>query len=212
MAMMDDALALAQSICWDEGYGYRIGGHAASYADGVDCGGLVFHCLHAAGYNVPDTSPGVRYMNGILSGIGFNVFPYTGNLGDLRHGDIITMVHYEGGSVTAGHTTFICRNINAYTDPSANSAATAVIPLAKVEGSSTRGHTTQGDHKKNGTGAYWEVWCHAFNRIYDPGTYLPTEVYVCRDPNYNPPTPMGDNLLLWMKILDTQHKRKFNNI
>ena len=211
MAMMDTALALAQSICWDEGYGYREGGHAASYADGVDCGGLVFHCLNYAGYSVADTSPGVRYMNGILSGIGFNVFQYDGNLDSLHHGDIITMVHYEGGVVIAGHTTFICRNINAYTDPSANSDATAVIPLAKVEGSSTRGHTTQGDHRRNGTGAYWEVWCHAFNELYDQGTYLPTEVYVCRDPNYTP-VPPDQQLYITLKILDTQKKRKFENI
>lgn len=212
MAMMDDALALAQSICWDEGYGYRIGGHAASYADGVDCGGLVFHCLHNAGYNVADTSPGVHNMPSILTGIGFTGSLYSGNLDDLRHGDIITMVHYVAGVVTDGHTTFICRNILAYSDASADSAATAVLPIAKVEGSSTRGHTTQGDHQKNGTGAYWEVWCHAFNHIYDPDVYDATDVYVWRDPNYNPPTPAGDDLLLWLKILDTQQKRKFNNI
>ena len=211
MAMMDDALALAQSICWDEGYGYRIGGHAASYADGVDCGGLVFHCLHNAGYNVPDTSPGVHDMPSILTSIGFTGALYSGNLDDLRHGDIITMVHYSGGVVTAGHTTFICRNILAYSDASADSAATAVLPIAKVEGSSTRGHTTQGDHQKNGTGAYWEVWCHAFNELYDQGTYLPTEVYVCRDPSYTP-VPPDQKLYFTLKVLDNQHKRKFQNI
>ena len=211
MAMMDTALALAQSICWDEGYGYRLGGHCASYADGTDCGGLVFHCLNAAGYNVSDTSPGVRNMNNILSGIGFNVFQYSGNVNDLRHGDIITMVHWEGGVVIAGHTTFICENIPAYTDPSADAATVATIAKAKVEGSSTRGHTTQGDHRKNGTGAYWEVWCHAFNEVYDQGTYLPTEVYVCRDPNYTP-TPPDQQLYFTLKVLDTQKKRKFNII
>ena len=211
MAMMDTALALAQSICWDEGYGYREGGHAASYADGVDCGGLVFHCLNYAGYNVADTSPGVRYMNGILSGIGFNVFQYNGDLNSLQHGDIITMVHYEGGVVIAGHTTFICRNILAYTDSSADSDNVDTIALAKVEGSSTRGHTTQGDHRKNGTGAYWEVWCHAFVNLYDSGTYLPTEVYVCRDPNYTP-TPPDQKLYFTLKVLDNQNKRKFQNI
>ena len=211
MAMMDDALALAQSICWDEGYGYREGGHCASYADGTDCGGLVFHCLNQAGYSVSDTSPGVRYMNGILSGIGFNVFQYSGNLSDLQHGDIITMVHWEGGVVIAGHTTFICENITAYTDPSADSDAVGTVSLAKVEGSSSRGHTAEGDHRKNGTGAYWEVWCHAFVNLYDSGTYLPTEVYVCRDPNYHPLSP-GTTAFLELKILDTQKKRKFQNI
>ena len=211
MAMMDTALALAQSICWDEGYGYREGGHAASYADGVDCGGLVFHCLNAAGYAVSDTSPGVRNMNGILSGIGFQVFQYSGNVSDLRHGDIITMVHYEGGVVIAGHTTFIAENIAAYSDPSADSDNVGTIPMAKVEASYTRGHTAQGDHMKNGTGAYWEVWCHAFVDVYDAGTYLPTEVFVCRDPNYNPPTP-DQRLFVELKILDVQQKRHYENI
>ena len=211
MAMMDQALTLAQNICWDEGYGYREGGHAASYSDGVDCGGLVFHCLNAAGYAVSDTSPGVRYMNGILSGIGFQVFQYSGNVSDLRHGDIITMVHYEGGVVIAGHTTFIAENIAAYSDPSADSDNVGTIPMAKVEASSTRGHTTQGDHRKNGTGAYWEVWCHAFVNVYDSGTYLPTEVFVCRDPNYNPPTP-DQRLFVELKILDVQQKRHYESI
>ena len=211
MAMMDTALALAQSICWDEGYGYNHGGHAASYADGVDCGGLVFHCLNYAGYNVADTSPGVRYMNGILSGIGFNVFQYNGDLNSLQHGDIITMVHWEGGVVIAGHTTFICKNIPAYTDPSADSDNVDIVSLAKVEGSADRGHSTPGDHRKNGTGAYWEVWCHAFVNLYNSGEYLPTEVYVCRDPNYVP-VPPDQQLYITLKILDTQKKRKFENI
>lgn len=212
--IMDHALALAQSICWDEGYGYRIGGHAASYADGVDCGGLVFHCLHDAGYNVSDTSPGVRNMPSILTGIGFNGFQYTGNVYDLKHGDIITMVHYSGGTVTAGHTCFICENITAYSDPNANSDATAIIPMAKVEASSTRGHSGQGDSRKNGTGAYWEVWCHKFNSVYDSSTYDPGDVYVWRDPSYSPtpPTPVVDMDIIFFKILDTQQKRMFNSI
>lgn len=187
MAMMDDALTLAQSICWDEGYGYRLGGHAASYADGVDCGGLVFHCLHNAGYSVSDTSPGVSNMPSILTGIGFVGTQYSGNVNDLEHGDIITMVHYNsGGQVVAGHTCFIAKDITAYTDPGADSAATGTVSIAKVEASSSRGHTAQGDSQKNGTGAYWEVWCHKFNSVYDTGTYDPGDVYVWRDPNYTP--------------------------
>ena len=188
-ADMNIALSLAQSICWDAGYGYRIGGHAASYADGVDCGGLVFHCMNAAGYSVSDASPGVHNMPSILSGIGFNGAVYNGDPTSLQHGDIITMIHYSGGQLTNGHTCFICRNILAYTDPSADSAATGVVNLAKVEASSTRGHTAQGDHQKNGTGAYWEVWCHVPSAIYDSGTYDPTDIMVWRDPNYNP-TPL----------------------
>lgn len=186
MAMMDDALTLAQSICWDEGYGYRLGGHAASHSDGVDCGGLVFHCLNAAGYNVSDTSPGVSNMPSILTGIGFVGTQYSGNVSDLQHGDIITMVHWSGSQVVAGHTCFIAKDITAYTDASADSDATGTVSICKVEASSSRGHTADGDSRKNGTGAYWEVWCHAFNNVYDTGTYDPSDVYVWRDPNYTP--------------------------
>lgn len=184
---MNTALSLAQSICWDEGYGYRLGGHATSHSDGVDCGGLVFHCLHQAGYNVADTSPGVSNMPSILTGIGFVGTQYSGNVSDLQHGDIITMVHYNsGGQVTAGHTCFICENINAYTDYTANSDHTAVVPICKVEASSDRGHSGNGDSRKNGTGAYWEVWVHEFYNVYDTGTYDPGDVYVWRDPNFTP--------------------------
>ena len=186
MAMMDDALALAQSICWDEGYGYRISGHAASHADGVDCGGLVFHCLHAAGYNVADTSPGVSNMPSILTNIGFVGTQYSGNVSDLQHGDIITMVHWEGSEVTDGHTCFIARNVNAYADYTANSDYQEVVDICKVEASWHHDHTAQGDHRKNGTGAYYEVWCHKFYQVYDPDKYDPSDVYVWRDPNYTP--------------------------
>lgn len=182
---MNVALSLAQQICWDEGYGYRLGGHAASYADGADCGGLVFHCLHHAGYNVADTSPGTINMGSILRGIGFTEIPYSSSYVP-KHGDIVVM-----NTTGHGHTTFICENILAYTDPGADSANTAVIPLAKVEASWHRGHTAQGDSKKNGTGAYWEVWCHKYNNLYDPDTYSPSEVFIYRDPNFTPSDEEG---------------------
>ena len=35
------AIEQAIDICWDEGYGYNLGGMARSYAEGVDCSGLV---------------------------------------------------------------------------------------------------------------------------------------------------------------------------
>lgn len=204
-ADMNMALNLAQSICWDEGYGYRIGGHAASYADGVDCGGLIFHCMHLAGYSVSDASPGVHNMPSILRNIGFNGTVYSGDPNDLQHGDIITMVHYVGGQVTDGHTCFICRNISAYTDPSADSDNIGIVPFAKVEASSTRGHTAQGDHRKNGNGAYWEVWCHVPGSVYDSSTYDPTDVWVWRDPNYNPtpfPNMKGLFAIIFRKAIE----------
>lgn len=208
MAKMDDALSLAQSICWDEGYGYRLGGHAASHSDGVDCGGLVFHCLHNAGYNVADTSPGVSNMPSILTNIGFVGTQYSGNVSDLEHGDIITMVHWSGSQVVAGHTCFIAKSILAYTDYTANSDATGIVPICKVEASSSRGHTADGDSRKNGTGAYWEVWCHEFYNVYDTGTYDPSDVYVWRDPNYTPSGPTDDIAALLCAIL-RHHKPRW---
>lgn len=193
---MDTALALAQSICWDEGYGYRLGGHAASYADGVDCGGLVFHCLNQAGYNVSDTSPGTSNMPSILTGIGFTEIPYSTSYVP-KHGDIVVMNHYETGH-NHGHTCFICENINAYVNGDWGwqhcNSIVGNCALAKVEASSTRGHTAQGDHD-NGLGAYTEVWCHTYANLftpYDPqdpdAGYYSNEVFIYRDPNYNPNT------------------------
>ena len=189
MAKMDDALSLAQSICWDEGYGYQHGGHAASHAGGVDCGGLVFHCLNAAGYSVSDTSPGVSNMPSILTNLGFVGTQYSGNLDDLQHGDIITMVHWEGSQVTDGHTCFIARDVQGYVHGTWGYVTCDGVvdncSLVKVEASGQRGHSAAGDHD-NGYGCYNEVWVHTFNNLYDTSTYDPSDVYVWRDPNYTP--------------------------
>lgn len=199
MAMMDDALALAQSICWDEGYGYQHGGHAQSHAAGVDCGGLVFHCLHAAGYNVADTSPGVSNMPSILSSIGFVGTQYSGNESDLQHGDIITMVHWVGSEVTDGHTCFIAKDVPGYVHGTwGYTTCDGVVDtcsLVKVEASGQRGHSAQGDHD-NGYGCYNEVWVHTFPRVYDPDTYDPSDVIVWRDPHYTPGRDLTDDELL----------------
>lgn len=209
---MDTALTLAQSICWDEGYGYRLGGHAASHADGVDCGGLVFHCLNAAGYAVSDTSPGVSNMPSILTNIGFVGTQYSGNVADLQNGDIITMVHYNGSQVTDGHTCFIAKNINAYVHGNlgwSNCDGTIdICALAKVEASSTRGHTSQGDHD-NGLGAYTEVWCHTFSDVYDTSKYDPSDVYVWRDPSY---TPDSGNIVALLIAILRHHKPRWKKM
>lgn len=174
---MMQAITLAQQICWDEGYGYRLGGHAASHADGVDCGGLVFHCLHHAGFNVNDTSPGTRNMVSILSGIGFNILPYDRNTFQPQPGDIFIM-----NTTGSGHTFFYMENIPHYSDYSADSDNITNTGACKVEASSSRGHTGQGDSRKNGTGAYWEVWSHAYYNLVDPSTYQDSEVKVARCP------------------------------
>ena len=208
MAMMDDALTLAQSICWDEGYGYRHGGHAASHSDGVDCGGLVFHCLNAAGYSVSDTSPGTSNMGSLLTGIGFTEYAYDSSF-QLQHGDIVVMNHHDTDpDKSKGHTFFYCENVLHYTDSTGRTNYTSSTGSCKVEASSSRtsGYSyadgdpgTQpgdvnnpagsGDYPRNGVGAYWEVWCHSYYGAPNYG-YTDAETKVYRDPNYTP----GDDI------------------
>lgn len=185
MANIFDAINYAMQICWDEGYGYRYDGHAASYADGVDCGGLVFHCLHRAGFpGIPDTSPGVRNMANYLINAGFTQLPYDRNTFVPQDGDIFCCFHPNNPDDPAdnahGHTFFYCEHIRAYTDANANSDHIGNVAHAKVEASNTRGHAGQGDSRKNGTGAYWEVWCHAYNSLVDHSTYNDSDVKVYR--------------------------------
>ena len=204
---LNAAIDQAMAICWDEGYGYNLGGMAQSHAAGVDCSGLVGRVLHDNGFNYPSYHVGTINMGPALIAAGFTEYNYTSSF-QMQSGDIVVMNHLD---MSGGHTFFYVEDITAYTDPGADSANIGMVHRAKVEASSTRGHTAAGDHRKNVNGAYWEVWCHAFNELYDQGTYLPTEVYVCRDPSYTP-VPPDQKLYITLKILDTQKKRKFENI
>lgn len=202
---MDIAIQLAQAICWDEGYGYRHGGHAASHSDGCDCGGLVFHCMHAAGYNVSDTSPGTSNMPSILRGLGFTEIPYSSSYVP-QNGDIVVMNHSNTGlpgDYNHGHTFFIAENINAYVNGNLGwrncNSTVGNVALAKVEASGIHDHPEAGD-QDNGHGAHTEVWCHTYPYLFyefhddDPNTYdgyYPSEVTIYRDPSYTPGG--GDN-------------------
>ena len=156
---LNAAIDQAMEICWDEGYGYRLGGMALSHADGVDCSGLVGRVLHDNGFNYPSYHVGTINMGPALISAGFTEYQYTSGF-QMQSGDIVVMNHLD---LTGGHTFFYVEDIRAYTDPGADSANIGIVHNAKVEASSTRGHTAQGDHRKNGTGAYWEVWCHAYS-------------------------------------------------
>ena len=156
---LNAAIDQAMEICWDEGYGYRLGGMALSHADGVDCSGLVGRVLHDNGFNYPSYHVGTINMGPALISAGFTEHNYTSNFA-MQSGDVVVMNHLD---LTGGHTFFYVEDIRAYTDPGADSANIGIVHKAKVEASSTRGHTAQGDHRKNGNGAYWEVWCHAYS-------------------------------------------------
>lgn len=203
MGNLQAAINQAMSICWDESIGYRLGGMAHSSADGVDCSGLVGRCLSdAGGYSYPTYHVGTINMKPALISAGFNIIPVTSLTqlsSDIKNGDIVVMNHLD---MTGGHTFFYCEDIQAFTDAGADSATTGIVHKAKVEASSDRGHSGNGDSKKNGSGAYWEVWCHAYYQLvsgYDP-TDPNDEIYIARDPNFGK-KPFPYNYLLGRNFL-----------
>lgn len=218
---LNAAIAQAMSICWDETIGYKNGGMALSSADGVDCSGLIGRCLSdAGGFNYPSYHVGTMNMDdnpmsisNTLGLAGFTLIHVTdlNDIPPLQHGDIFVLNSYNlDWSLNGGHTFFYCENITAYTDPDADSTATGLVSYAKVEASSDRGDPADGDHQKNGTGAYWEVWCHAYNTLvssyYDP-----------QDTNYHNYVTIARwggaaslDWILYKRIQDIQFHRKFN--
>ena len=209
------AINQAMSICWDESIGYRMGGMAYSSSDGVDCSGLVGRVLHDNGFNYPSYHVGTINMESYLTLAGFQITHiYDLNTLDniIKPGDIVVMNHMD---LTGGHTFFYMENIQAYTDYNAYSDNVGNVSRAKVEASSTRGHTADGDHRRDGTGAYWEVWCHAYYALvsgYDP-----------QDPNdeiflaHWPPGLIKDDIFILKRIRDGQYNidswtNKYNDI
>ena len=196
---MNLAISLAVAYCFDEYHGYSSrddGTTHTGYPD-FDCGGLVGRCLHEAGYPVAAVSPGTHNMRSWLAAAGFNLITVSGSnpLIMPQHGDIIVangyndLAHTDGNGI--GHTWFYAENVKAYTDPSANSDNISEnCPWALVEAASKRdqGVMDFGDTRKNGTGAYWQVWSHAAAspyKSYDPtDPYL--DIFIGRDPNFNP--------------------------
>lgn len=153
------AVQQAINICWNESIGYNMGGMAHSSAEGVDCSGLVGRVLSDNGFNYPSYHVGTINMGAALRTAGFIELQYTGSSFHPEPGDIFVMNHLD---MSGGHTFIYMENIKAYTDYNADSPNTGIVSKVKVEASSTRGHTAAGDHRKNGTGAYWEVWVHAY--------------------------------------------------
>lgn len=180
---LQGAINQAQAICWNEGYGYNLGGMARSYSEGVDCSGLIGRVLSDNGFDYPTYHVGTINMKPALIQAGFQIIPVTSLNPPVEHGDIVVMNHLD---MTGGHTFFYCENLLGYSDYNADSDNISLLPHCKVEASSTRGHTGQGDSRKNGTGAYWEVWVHAYWALingYDP-TDPNDEIYIARWP-YN---------------------------
>lgn len=185
MPSLRGAVEQAMRICWDEGYGYRLGGTARSHADGVDCSGLINRVLHDNGFKYPSSHVGTKNMKSKLKSAGFKikVVSSKSQLASLiQPGDIVVMNHYPVGQ--GGHTFIYMEDVYAYTDYRAYSDNTGTVAKVKVEAASSRGETADGDHRRNGTGAYWEVWTHAYYELcpdYDPSDPN-DEVYIAHWP------------------------------
>ena len=181
MSNLAAAIAQAQSICWDESIGYRLGGMALSSADGVDCSGLIGRCLSdAGGFNYPSYHVGTINMGPALISAGFTEHNYTSNFA-MQSGDIVVMNHLD---MTGGHTFFYVEDVYGYTNSSGRTATKGNVHKAKVEASSSRtsgysyangdpgtipgdvnNPSGPGDKKRNGVGANWEVWVHAYSTL-----------------------------------------------
>lgn len=162
---LNAAIDAAIAYCWDESHGYSSLGDGTDHMGhpDFDCSGLVGRVLHDNGFNYPSYHVGTINMGPALISAGFTEYQYTSSF-QMQSGDIVVMNHLD---MTGGHTFFYVEDIIAYTDPNADSAATGLVHNVKVEASSARGQPTMsfGDTKKNGTGAYWQVWVHAYNTL-----------------------------------------------
>lgn len=205
MASLRDFVNRAMAYCWDERHGYTMGG--MGYPD-FDCSGFVGRCLYEAGFNYPSYHVGTMNMKTPLQNAGFQIY-YPSSLTDLNSriqpGDIVVMNHLDW---TGGHTFIYMEDVFAYTDYTAVSPHTGTVHKVKIEASSSRGNSNPGDSRRDGTGAYWEVWCHAYWELVtgysftDPGD----EVYGAHWPGG---LDGKNDLLIWKRIRDIQFKRKF---
>ena len=174
MASLARAIELAQAYTWDQSHGYEFCGMGSP---DFDCSGFVGRCLYEAGFRYPSTHIGTMDMDdnpmssrNTLGAAGFTLIHVTdlNNIPQPKPGDIFVLNSYKDNwEGRGGHTFFYMENIRAYTDPDAYSDNIGIVARAKVEASSNRGNTNPGDSRRNGTGAYWEVWTHAYNTLVD---------------------------------------------
>lgn len=191
MPSLRAAIEEAMRMTWDQDIGYTFGGDGNPDSNGYDCSAFVLKSLRVAGYAVPSHRVGTAYMKPVLQSAGFDILPCTSQNPDLKPGDILVYTHYSDLAhehPDAGHTKFYMEDVQAYTDSSANSDHVGNVHKVFIEAASSRGHTSQGDSRKNGTGAYWEVWTHAYSGDAIPSsdydvTSPYVDAYVARDPN-----------------------------
>ena len=180
MPSLRAAINEAMRMTWDQDIGYTFGGDGNPDSNGYDCSAFVIRSLNRAGFDVPSHRVGTAYMKPVLVQAGFTIIPCDSQNPDVQAGDILVYTHYSDLAhehPDAGHTKFYMEDVIAYTDSSANSDHTGTVHKVFIEAASSRGHTSQGDSRKNGTGAYWEVWTHAYS-----GDMIPSSDYTVNSP------------------------------
>lgn len=186
----------------NENIGYTIGATLAN-SNETDCSDFVWWCLKQNGFNVPATRWNTTSMIPYLQNYeGFTHSIYNANTYTPKHGDIL--VYDEGGGEN-GHTFFVAENVTGYATE--DSYDQSFLNLARVEASSSRGETTPGDHRKNGTGAFWEVWTHSYSAPASGHTW-----HVFRWNGETPPPTPGQHskklhLPVWLMYKITNEKR-----
>lgn len=173
------ALVTAIQICNDESHGYTMG---ADMNPDTDCSGLVGYALSQNGFDVPRRWNTATMIPILDAYEGFTRYTYYSGM-TLKPGDILV---YDEGGGTHGHTFFYAENVTGYYDE--NSQNQTLLPRVRIEASSSRDQVHPGDQRKNGVGAYWEVWVHSF---YEPDPTAHTwYVYRWKDePGPIPPGP-----------------------
>lgn len=153
------ALAMAQSICWDERVGYIMG---ADMNPNTDCSGLIGYVLSQNGFNVNRRWDTTNMIRDLQQYPGFTEYIYDPTQGfTFRHGDIVV---YDEGGGDYGHTFFIGENVYGYTGTDWRSATSSksTLSICKIEAAGTHLHPETGD-QDNGHGAHTEVWIHAYS-------------------------------------------------
>ena len=222
MPNINSALTLGQTWCWNEQIGYEFGGMGPGYSTGFDCSGFVGRALHDSGFLYPNTHVGTLFMDTALLSAGFMKLPYSSSFVP-QHGDIFVMNHGSNG-----HTFFYAENVTGYTDSSGRTATTGLLSHAKIEASSSRtsGYSyadgdpgtipgdvnnpnTTVDYPRNGVGAHWEVWVHAYSVLVNRNTYPnDSDTWVYR-------YPVNDNIIggilggMLVMLPTKRNKRRF---
>lgn len=180
-----DFVDRAMAYCWDETYGYQLGGFgdaATNYT--FDCSGLIGKCLYQAGFNYPSYHVGTADMvansmtpDDWLGRAGFQEFIYTGGSFTFKPGDIVVMNHLDW---SGGHAFIYMEGVYAYTSRMSGSSVNypntkGTVSKCKIEASNIRSWNVSTHDDPNPNGACTEVWVHDFDAASMFGNYRPSD-------------------------------------